>query len=83
MGILCAQTPQGDNAIDKFIMIGDHKQLPAVVLQNADYSEVYDDDLRNIGLINLRNSLFERLYYKLREDNNELYESACDMLRKQ
>ena len=83
LGILCAQTPQGDNAIDKFIMIGDHKQLPAVVLQNADYSEVYDDDLRNIGLINLRNSLFERLYYKLREDNNELYESACDMLRKQ
>ena len=83
LGILCAQTPQGDNAIDKFIMIGDHKQLPAVVLQAADHSEIYDEELRNIGLKNLRNSLFERLYYTLREGNDKLYNSACDMLCKQ
>ena len=45
-----------------FIMIGDHKQLPAVVLQSPSQSEVTDEQLRAIGLTNLRNSLFERLY---------------------
>ena len=49
-------------AIDKFILIGDHKQLPAVVLQRPEDSHVADKDLNNIGLTDCRNSLFERLY---------------------
>ena len=46
----------------KFILIGDHRQLPAVVAQPEDASAVIDSDLHSIGLENLRNSLFERLY---------------------
>ena len=51
-----------------FIMIGDHKQLPAVVMQTPEQSEVHDGQLQAIGLKNLRNSLFERLYVKAQED---------------
>ena len=47
---------------EQFILIGDHKQLPAVVVQDAGQSEVSDEKLHEIGLQNLRNSLFERLY---------------------
>lgn len=47
-----------------FVMIGDHKQLPAVVLQTSLQSAVEDESLRKIGLDNLRNSLFERLYLR-------------------
>lgn len=47
--------------IDKFILIGDHKQLPAVVQQDASESVVEDPLLRDICLTDCRNSLFERL----------------------
>ncbi|MEO1409206.1 MAG: DEAD/DEAH box helicase family protein [Bacteroidota bacterium] len=46
------------------LLIGDHKQLPAVVVQHPELSRVDDPDLRAIGLDNLRNSLFERLYLR-------------------
>ena len=45
-----------------FTLIGDHKQLPAVVTQSPELSAVEDAELQRIGLSNLRNSLFERLY---------------------
>lgn len=45
------------NAIGKFVLIGDHKQLPAVVLQSSEQSEVQDESLRAIGLCNLKDSL--------------------------
>lgn len=45
-----------------FALIGDHKQLPAVVSQEEAVSAVPDADLKAIGLNNLRQSLFERLY---------------------
>lgn len=48
----------------RFILIGDHRQLPAVVAQNERQSAVADEDLQAIGLNDLRNSLFERLYLK-------------------
>ena len=67
--LLCATTSLPDPsyrsnpcAIGKFILIGDHKQLPAVVLQNPARSEVYSETLKGIGLTNCRNSLFERLH---------------------
>ena len=50
------------SAIDRFIMIGDHKQLPAVVVQSEEKSAVTSPMLHAIGLTNCRNSLFERLY---------------------
>ena len=46
---------------DKFILIGDYKQLPAVVQQDASLSVVDDPQLNAIGLTDCRNSLFERL----------------------
>lgn len=62
LNILCARNESGSDAVGKFILIGDHKQLPAVVLQSAGQSEVYEEQLRAIGLRNLKDSLFERLY---------------------
>ncbi|MGI4738012.1 MAG: AAA domain-containing protein [Janthinobacterium lividum] len=50
----------------KFILIGDHRQLPAVVTQEAETSAVAPavaELLREqLGLTNLRNSYFERLF---------------------
>jgi len=46
----------------RFLLIGDHKQLPAVVVQSSDASKIEDQDLHDIGLYNLRDSLFERMY---------------------
>ena len=86
LGILCARTPEGENAIGKFVLIGDHKQLPAVVLQRADQSEVKEPLLNNIGLYNLKDSLFERLYFWLRthQQNDDIAKHPlCDMLCKQ
>lgn len=62
LGLLCARNVAGGDAIGKFILIGDHKQLPAVVLQSSGQSEVCDEALQAIGLYNLKDSLFERLY---------------------
>ncbi len=61
LGLLCDQQG-GVPSIGKFIMIGDHKQLPAVVVQDEESSAVESEQLRSIGLTNCRNSLFERLY---------------------
>lgn len=80
LGILCAKFADGRNAIGKFILIGDHKQLPAVVLQGSEQSEVYDEGLRNIGLCNLKDSLFERLY---RFHLPKAHDGVIDMLCKQ
>jgi len=44
------------------ILIGDHQQLPAVVAQEERESRIYDRELHTLGLKNLRNSLFERLF---------------------
>lgn len=60
--LLCAQA-NNQLAIRKFILIGDHKQLPAVVMQSTESSAVDDPALQAIGLINCRNSLFERLHH--------------------
>ena len=48
-------------AIERFVLVGDHKQLPAVVQQNPEQSKVGEQCLRNIGLDDCRQSLFERL----------------------
>ncbi len=48
-------------AVARFVLIGDHKQLPAVVQQGAEEAEVREPLLRQIGLTDCRRSLFERL----------------------
>ncbi|MBR4381891.1 MAG: AAA family ATPase [Bacteroidaceae bacterium] len=74
LGLLSIKDVNGNDAISKFILIGDHKQLPAVVQQSASVSEVSNPNLRAIGLTNLKDSLFERLYRN---------QSSIDMLTKQ
>ena len=61
IGILSARHQQ-HNAIDKFVLVGDYKQLPAIAQQSPEEAAVTDLLLRNIGLEDCRNSLFERLY---------------------
>lgn len=53
----------------RFVLIGDHKQLPAVVLQEKTRSAVENKALQKIGLHNRRNSLFERLYNQAKKNN--------------
>ena len=47
---------------DKFIMIGDHKQLSTITLQGENKSKVNDIDLNNIELNDCQESYFERLF---------------------
>lgn len=65
IGLLASHRPTGDGQtgcnIDKFILIGDYKQLPAVVQQNDSDSAVTEPELINIGLTDCKMSLFEHL----------------------
>jgi DNA replication ATP-dependent helicase Dna2 len=47
---------------EHFLLIGDHRQLPAVTVQANQHSSVADEHLHQIGLLDLRDSYFERLY---------------------
>ena len=78
--LLSAKASDGKDSVGKFILIGDHKQLPAVVLQSKEESEVFDERLRQIGLLNLKDSLFERLYRFHLSEGDSL---ALDMLCRQ
>ncbi len=66
---LLSATWNGLPVIRKIVMIGDHKQLPAVVQQTADVSKVQEPLLRDIGLTDCSHSLFER--FLLRYGNDE------------
>lgn len=76
VGIL-AETFQGEllrtPSIDRFVLIGDQKQLPAVVQQNSSQSAVKDDRLHKIGLLNCRDSFFERLIRLYGRDDRLVY----------
>ncbi len=65
-------------AIRKLVLIGDHKQLPAVVQQMENVSRVQDVLLNDIHLTNCRISLFERLLRKYANNKDVTY-----MLKKQ
>jgi hypothetical protein len=77
MGLLSAHK-DGVPAIKKFVMIGDNKQLPAVVQQNLEISKVQDAILNNIHLTDCRLSLFERLLRQYFRNKDVTY-----MLKKQ
>jgi len=56
------------SSFKKFILIGDHKQLPAVVTQSKYFSKEETPELNEIGLVDRRNSLFERMYLQAMEN---------------
>ncbi|THH41076.1 DEAD/DEAH box helicase [Neolewinella litorea] len=51
------------------LLIGDHRQLPAVVQQGEKATKVNDPNLKTIGLNDLSTSLFERLYLKAKQND--------------
>ncbi|MBK8723050.1 MAG: AAA family ATPase [Saprospiraceae bacterium] len=53
----------------KVILIGDHLQLPAVVTQDPKHSIIIDENLNELCLTNLRDSLFERLFLLCKKNN--------------
>lgn len=59
IGLLSAH--RDDCVIDKFILVGDYKQLPAVVRQDAADAAITDPLLRHSGFESCADSLFERL----------------------
>ena len=74
MGLLSAKSNSSDDcAIQKIILIGDHKQLPAVVQQKEDESMVEDQTLKAIHLDNCRSSLFERFLKQYRKNPEVVY----------
>ncbi len=74
--VLAGLLPQ----FEQFVLIGDHKQLPAVVVQPPEASAVTDEKLQATGLQNLRNSLFERLFRRCVEQG---WHWAYDLLSHQ
>ena len=62
------------------LLIGDHRQLPAVVQQGEYATHVHDKTLREAGIKDLGNSLFERLYLTAKEAG---WTWAYDQLRHQ
>ena len=60
-------------ASPRWVMIGDQKQLPAVVQQTVEESRVDDPQLNAIHLTDCRNSLFERLLRQYRDKPEVVY----------
>lgn len=67
LGLISSKNGAGNLSIMKWIMIGDQKQLPAVVIQPKTMTKVEDAELSEIGLFDCRSSLFERLLYNVRK----------------
>lgn len=67
-------------SIDRFVLIGDYKQLPAVVQQSEEQAAVTEQCLRDICLTDCRQSLFERL---IRWEAHEGRTQFVGTLRKQ
>ena len=74
IGLLC------NRAVGRFILIGDHKQLPAVVQQSEAESRVDEPLLTAIGITDCQVSLFERL---LHWEQHEGRSTFVGILRKQ
>lgn len=82
VGLLAAHKPKStlEPAIDRFILIGDYKQLPAVVQQSVEESAVNEPCLNEAGIRNCRDSLFERL---IRNERRAGREDFIGLLRRQ
>ena len=73
LAVLSAKTDDDKPAVGKIVMIGDHKQLPAVVQQSAQEAEVHEPELLSIGLHDCRISLFERFVNRYGDNTDTTY----------
>ena len=64
----------------RFVMIGDHKQLPAVAIQDPADTEIKAEILNDLDFMNTNMSLFERLYNRCK---NLKWEHALGVLFQQ
>lgn len=70
--------------VGKFVLIGDTKQLPAVVQQSETDAAVDDPLLQSVGLLSCRASLFERMIrYASRNHHQQSAEPLIATLRYQ
>lgn len=72
IGLLSAHD-NGKCCIDRFVLIGDYKQLPAVVQQDEQSSLVSQQSLRDICLTDCRLSLFERLIHWEQQNHRQQF----------
>ncbi|MEZ4908173.1 MAG: ATP-dependent helicase [Saprospiraceae bacterium] len=64
----------------RFVLVGDHMQLPAVVTQKASSNKIKNSRLNDIGLNYTSDSLFDRMFYRAQEQN---WDWAYGMLNEQ
>lgn len=79
VGLLAAHR-EGEERIGRFVLVGDYKQLPAVVQQSEESSRIDNQLLNNKSITDCRHSLFERLIRWERRNNREDF---IGILRKQ
>lgn len=76
--MLCGIAPH----FERFIMIGDEKQLPAVVTQSNFQCQSENDLMKNIGLEDMSLSVFERLLRNAQRNNwNDSYTMLSTQFR--
>ncbi|WP_281613733.1 AAA domain-containing protein [Flammeovirga sp. SubArs3] len=66
--------------VNRFVLIGDQKQLPAITQQDPSLSEIKYDKLKDIHLRDRRTAYFERIYSLCQENK---WDWAYDRLRNQ
>lgn len=66
--LFCTEDNAGSSHIARFILIGDHKQLPAIAQQTDEDATISDPTLQAIGLYSCKSSFFERFYLIYRND---------------
>ena len=76
IGIMTSMTAVGGRSlpsVGRFVLIGDERQLPAVVQQRREQSRVTDAELNKIGLVDCRDSFFERMIRLYGHDDALVY----------
>jgi len=77
---LLAVHRDGEERIGRFVLVGDYKQLPAVVQQPEESSRIDNELLNRQGITDCRHSLFERLIRWEKKNNRQ---QTIGILRKQ
>lgn len=61
-------------SVGRYVLVGDQKQLPAVVMQDKDTSAIHSKSLNSIGIYNCAESLFGRMLHRfMSQGRSDLY----------